>query len=160
MPSGTKWPEVCQENIPPTHHYTAIRSQNWWYKAGWNHAFMPFTPNPDAFIRSGNVSPIFYCPCSSDHWHQQAIFLHTTAAHWLFSLFQAVLCKPSKWWCIKIPVDRQFLECSGPPVWHHQPRHVQSHQNPLSDLYSEFFTSAAPKQHLPAADCYCVPWKI
>ncbi len=26
-------------------------------------------------------------------WHQQGIFVHTTAAHWIFSLFQTILCK-------------------------------------------------------------------
>ncbi len=25
---------------------------------------------------------------------QQGIFVHTTAAHWIFSLFQIILCKP------------------------------------------------------------------
>ncbi len=27
-------------------------------------------------------------------WHQQGIFVHTTAAHWIFSLFRTILCKP------------------------------------------------------------------
>ncbi len=42
--------------------------------------------------------PFYYlysvCPFSSDLWHQQGIFIHTTAAHWIFSLFQTILCKP------------------------------------------------------------------
>ncbi len=33
-------------------------------------------------------------PFSSDLWHQQGIFVHTTAAHWIFSLFWTILCKP------------------------------------------------------------------
>ncbi len=28
------------------------------------------------------------------HQIQQGIFVHTTAAHWIFSLFQTILCKP------------------------------------------------------------------
>ncbi len=34
------------------------------------------------------------CPFSSDLWHQQGIFTHRTATHWIFSLFLTVLCKP------------------------------------------------------------------
>ncbi len=34
------------------------------------------------------------CPFSSDLWHQQDIFVHTTASHWIFSLFRTILCKP------------------------------------------------------------------
>ncbi len=33
-------------------------------------------------------------PFSSDLWHQQGIFIHTTAARWIFSLFRTILCKP------------------------------------------------------------------
>ncbi len=33
-------------------------------------------------------------PLTSDLWHQQVIFVHTTAAHWIFSLFWTIFCKP------------------------------------------------------------------
>ncbi len=39
-----------------------------------------------------HLSPV--CPFSSDLWHQQGIFIHTTAAHWIFFLFRTILCKP------------------------------------------------------------------
>ncbi len=34
------------------------------------------------------------CPFSSELWYQQGIFVHTTAAHWIFSLFRTILCNP------------------------------------------------------------------
>ncbi len=34
----------------PTHHYTTTSSLNRWYKAGWIHAFIFFTPNSDSTI--------------------------------------------------------------------------------------------------------------
>ncbi len=32
-------------------------------------------------------------PFSSDIWHHQVIFTHTTAAHWIFSLFWTIHCE-------------------------------------------------------------------
>ncbi len=40
-----------------------------------------------AFLSSLTSLPIIL-------WHQQGIFVHTTAAHWIFSLFRTILCKP------------------------------------------------------------------
>ncbi len=40
-----------------------------------------------AFLLSLTSPPILI-------WHQQGIFVHTTAAHWIFSLFRTILCKP------------------------------------------------------------------
>ncbi len=34
-----------------------------------------------------------HSPLTSDLWHQQGIFVHTTAAHWIVSLFRTILCK-------------------------------------------------------------------
>ncbi len=44
-------------------------------------------------VTSGYLS---YCCLSiiSNLWHQQGIFVHTTAAHWIFSLFRTILRKP------------------------------------------------------------------
>ncbi len=39
-----------------------------------------------AFLSSLTSLPILL-------WHQQGIFVHTTAAHWIFSLFRTILCK-------------------------------------------------------------------
>lgn len=38
------------------------------------------------------------------------IFTHRAAAHWIFFLFQPLLCKPSRRLCGKIPADQQFLK--------------------------------------------------
>ena len=59
-----------------------------------------------------------------------AIIDKTFATHWIFSLFETILCKPQRWLCVKIPVDQQFLKYSDQPVC--QPCHVQSHSNHLS----------------------------
>ncbi len=69
---------------------------------------------------------------SSDLWHQNGVFVHTTTAHWIFSLSWTIPCEPQRWLCVKIPIDQQFLKYSDQPVWHQQPCHVQSHLNPLS----------------------------
>jgi len=55
---------------------------------------------------------------SSNLWHQQSIFAHRTATHFLF--FGPFSVNP---WdgCVKIPVDQQFLKYS---FWHQQPCHV------------------------------------
>ncbi len=34
------------------------------------------------------------CAFSSDLWHKQGIFVHTTATHWMFFFFRTILCKP------------------------------------------------------------------
>ncbi len=81
-------------------------------------------------------------------WHQQGIFGHTTAAHWIFSLFRTILCKPLRWLCMKIPVDQQFFKYSDQPVWHQQPYHVQSHLNPLSSSFWCSFWTSASRLHL------------
>ncbi len=66
-------------------------------------------------------------------------FSSTTAAHWIFSLFRSILCKPKRWSCMKIPVEQLFLKYADQSVWHQQPFHVQSHLNPLnSDARFEF----------------------
>ena len=85
----------------------------------------------ELLLPSCDLEPV--CPISSDLSHQRGMFIHTAAAHWIFSLFQTILCKPYRWLCVKIPVDQQFLEYSEQPVWHQQPCHVQSH------LTSSFF---------------------
>ncbi len=68
---------------------------------------------------------------------QPSIFVHTTAAHWIFSLFRTILC---------------FLNTHTGAVWHQQPFHVQSHLNPLSSpilmLSLTFSKSSSP--HLDA----------
>ncbi len=61
-----------------------------------------------------------HSPLTSDLWHQQGIFVHTTAAHWIFSLFRTLLCQTTRWLGVKIPVDQQFLKYSDQPVWHQQ----------------------------------------
>ncbi len=89
-----------------------------------------------------HLSPV--CPFSSDLWHQQGIFIHTTAAHLIFSLFRSV-----RWLCVKIPVDQQFLKYSDQPVWHQQPFHVQSHLNTLSSpFWCSVWTSASRLHHI------------
>ncbi len=49
------------------------------------------------------------CPFSSELWHQQGIFIHTTAAHWIFSLCLTILSKTLEMVVCEIPVDQQFL---------------------------------------------------
>lgn len=44
-------------------------------------------------------------------WHQQGIFLHTTAVHWIFFLFQSSSVTPSDGRAsLKIPVDQQSVK--------------------------------------------------
>ncbi len=48
-------------------------------------------------VMSGSLN--YCCLSISDSlpfllWHQQGLFVHTTAAHWIFSLFRTILCKP------------------------------------------------------------------
>ncbi len=54
-------------------------------------------------------------------WHRQGIFAQRSAAHWIFSFFRTLLCKPWRWLCMKIPVDQQFLKYSDQLVWDQQP---------------------------------------
>ncbi len=35
-----------------------------------------------------------HSPLTADRWHQQGIFVRTSTAHWIFSLFRTILCKP------------------------------------------------------------------
>ncbi len=87
-------------------------------------------------------------------WHQQGIFVHTTAAHWIFSLFRTILCKPWRWLCVKIPVDQQFFKYSDQPIWHQQSFHVQSHLNTLSSpFWCSVWTSASRLHHIWMPKC-------
>lgn len=63
--------------------------------------------------------------CHSDLWHQQGMSVHTTAPSWIFPLFGAIFCKPSRWL-------QQCDSRSSSAVWHQQQCHVQSHLNLLS----------------------------
>lgn len=40
--------------------------------------------------------------------------------------FRAVLCKLLRWWCMKIPVDQQFVKRTDQPICHQRPCCVQS----------------------------------
>ncbi len=41
-----------------------------------------------------NSNQSAHSPLTSDLWLQQENFVHTTAAHWIFSLFRTIFCKP------------------------------------------------------------------
>jgi len=88
---------------------------------GWNECLFAL------LLPSYHLEPV--CPFSSDLSHQQGIFVHTTDAHWIFSVFRTILCK--RWLCVKIPEDQRFLTYSDQPAWHQQPCHVQCHLNPF-----------------------------
>jgi len=51
---------------------------------------------------------------SSTSGINKALFTHRTVTHWIFSFFLTFLCKPSKWLCVKIPVNHQSMSCSKP----------------------------------------------
>lgn len=52
------------------------------------------------------VCPLW--PLTSDPWHQQAIFLYTNAARWIFSLFATDLCEPCRRLrCCESPAGQQ-----------------------------------------------------
>ena len=42
----------------------------------------------ELLLPSYHLKPVY--PFSSDLSHQQGIFVHTTAAHWIFSLFRTI----------------------------------------------------------------------
>ncbi len=62
---GTKEPKVCQENIPPPHHYTTS-SLNHWDKAGWSmlscslHQILTLHLNVAAEIETHQTRQRFY----------------------------------------------------------------------------------------------------
>lgn len=45
---------------------------------------------------------------SSHLWHQHWIFTQRTAAHWRFSMFWTVLCKPQRLLCERIQIQQFF----------------------------------------------------
>lgn len=48
-------------------------------------------------------------------------------AIWLENcFFRAILCKPLRWCCMRIPVDQQFVKHTDQPICHQQPCCVQS----------------------------------
>ena len=69
-----------------------------------------------AFVSSRTSLGILLWPLSlTRHFHSEN-------CGWLdiFS-FRTIPCKLDRCWCIKIPVDRQFLKYSNEPVWHQLP---------------------------------------
>ncbi len=101
----------------------------------------------------GHLRKVNSLSCSRNQsemiWAFWGIFVHTTATHWIFSLFRTSLCKPQRWLWMKIPVDQQFLKYSDQPVWHQQPLHVQSHLKPLSSpFWCSVWTSASRLHHI------------
>lgn len=60
---------------------------------------------------------------TSDLSHQRGIFVHTTAAHWIFSpCFRKILCKPQRWLC-ENPRKSAAPEIDE-PGWHQPPTTV------------------------------------
>lgn len=86
------------------------------------------------------IFPIW--PFSSELWH-----FHSENC---FSLFKAILYKPSRWVCGKIPVDQYFVCC----VWHQQVCHIQSHLIHLSSPFrSSVWTLAGFLDHVCMPKC-------
>lgn len=50
-------------------------------------------------------------------------------------LFWTILCKPQRWFCMKITVDKQFLKYMDQPIWYQQPCRVQIYINPFYFLF-------------------------
>ncbi len=59
-----------------------------------------------AFLSAQTSLAILLWPLAS----MRPIFAHRAATHWVFSLFQTILCKPYRQLFVKIPVDQQFLK--------------------------------------------------
>ncbi len=64
-----------------------------------------------------------HSPLTSDI--NEALFVHTTAARWIFSLFEPFSVNTRDGCAVKIPVDQQCVKYSDQSVWHQQPFHVQ-----------------------------------
>ncbi len=95
-----------------------------------------------------HLYPVF--PFSSDLWHPQGIYVHTTAGHWIFSLFRPFSVNPRDG-CARKSIDQHFLRYSDQPVWHQQPFHVQSLKSPFFPVLMlglNFSKSSSP--HLDA----------
>lgn len=59
--------------------------------------------------------PVFNQSAHCDLWPLTSL-LRTTAAGWMFSLFETVVCD-----VVEISVDQQFVNYSDQPIWHQQP---------------------------------------
>lgn len=79
----------------------------------------------------------YYSPLTSG----EALLLGTVA-HCRVPLFKAIVCKPYRWLCGRIPVDQQFLKQSHEPVLHQQHCQVQCHLNFSSLFWCSFGASA------------------
>ncbi len=78
------------------------------------------------------------------------IFVHTTAAHWIFSLFWTILCKHLEMVVLENPSRSAVFEIfQTSPSGTNQPFHVQSHLNPLSSpFWCWVWTSASRLHHI------------
>lgn len=73
-------------------------------------SLISYTKFQNVSVLHGQWSGHLSCSCLSivlnqsdrDLWHHRAIFCAATASHWIVWLFSSILCKPKRWFCMKI----------------------------------------------------------